>query len=85
MTRVYFGQLRNCGWILDRYKRFILSPENADCLHGFPSLILVGTWYFFLWVNQPGVKLTPCIHLVFRLRMYEAVSPLSHVCSLCGT
>ena len=49
MTRVHFGQLRNCGWIHDRYKRFLSSPENPDWLHGFPSLIFSGYMGLFLW------------------------------------
>lgn len=49
MTRVYFGQLRNCVWILDMYKRFLLSPENPDWLYGFLSLIFSGYLVHFLW------------------------------------
>jgi len=47
MTRLYFGQLRDCGWILDRYKLFLLSPENPAWLHGFPSLNFSGYLVLF--------------------------------------
>jgi len=55
VTRLWTGQLRNCGSMPSRGKRFISFPKHAEHLWGPPSLIFRGYWKPFAGGKVAGM------------------------------
>jgi hypothetical protein len=74
------GLLMSRGSIPGRSKRFISSTQRSDRLWGPPSVLVNWDWELFpRWYIGRGVKVTIQPHLVPKLRMGGAISPLPHI------
>jgi hypothetical protein len=75
VAKLQTGWHRNWGFISDRGKTFLSSTDCLQTLWGPPSNLFC----VFQVQSSQDLNLTTHIHLVEKLRMHKAISPLPNV------
>jgi hypothetical protein len=82
VTRLWTGQMRNCGSICNIGKKFFSFPKHPDQLRR-PLNLFNGYQGLIPWTKGcQGIKLTIHLHLLPRMRMSAATPRPSHMSSM---